>query len=133
MHGDAQVTAWSTATIGGVPIDKSFPPNHFSHAEFENECKRRSQTIIQAKGATPFGIGAVVARICSSILVDKRNVRPISHFQEEFGCSLSMPVVLGRKGIIKTIQMPLNSDEMAGIAHSADRLKGIIKQIDEEM
>lgn len=44
-----------------------------------------------------------------------------------------MPVVLGRKGIIKTIQMPLNSDEMAGIAHSADRLKGIIKQIDEEM
>lgn len=132
VHGDSQVVAWSSATIGGIPIDKSLPPNTFNEAELANECKHRSQSIIQAKGATPFGIGSIVASICSSIFLDKRNVRPISHFQPEFGCCFSLPVVLGRKGIVRTIQMPLNGDEKAEIAKSAKRLRGTIEQINED-
>jgi len=129
VHGDSQVVAWSTATVGGIPIDKALAPNTFDHAELAKECKRRSQTIIQAKGAMPFGIGSIVSSICSSILLDKRNVRPVSHFQPEFGCCLSMPVVLGRNGIIATIQMPLNSDEKVGIAGSAKTLRGTVERI----
>jgi len=132
VHGDSQVVAWSGATIGGVPIDKALPPNTFNQAELANECKYRSQSIIHAKGSTPFGIGSIVSSICSSILLDKRNVRPISHFQPEFGCCFSMPVVLGRKGIIRTIQMPLNSDEEADIAKSVKRLRSTIEQINED-
>lgn len=132
MHGDSQVVAWSTATIGGVPIDKLLPPNTFNHAELANECKHRSRSIIRAKGATPFGIGSIVSSISSSILFDKRNVRPISHFQPEFGCCFSLPVVLGRKGIIRTIQMPLNSDEKADITESARTLRGTIERINED-
>ncbi|KAL5344864.1 hypothetical protein ACLOAV_010261 [Pseudogymnoascus australis] len=132
VHGDSQVVAWSTATIGGVPIDKSLLPNTFNRAELANECKHRSQSIIQAKGATPFGIGSIVSSICSSILLDKRNVRPISHFQLEFSCCFSLPVVLGRKGIMRTIQMPLNSDENADIAKSAKTLRSIIEQVNED-
>lgn len=40
-----------------------------------------------------------------------------------------MPVILGRKGIIRTIQMPLNSAEKDNIAESAKTLKGTIDQI----
>jgi len=43
-----------------------------------------------------------------------------------------MPVVLGRKGIIRTIQMPLNSDEEADIAKSVKRLRSTIEQINED-
>jgi len=132
VHGDSQVVAWSTATIGGVPIDKSLPPNTFNHAELAYECKHISQSIIQAKGAMPFGIGSIVSSICSSILFDKRNVRPISHFQPEFGCCFSLPVVLGRKGIIRMIQMPLNSDEKADLIESAKTLGREIKWINED-
>lgn len=132
MHGDSQVVAWSTATIAGVPIDKSILPSTFNQADLENECKHKSQSILQVKGATPFGTGSIVSSICSSILLDKRNVRPISHFQKEFGCCFSLPVVLGRKGIIKTIHMPLNSDENADIAKSAKTLKGMIERINED-
>ena len=129
MHGDSQVVAWSTATIGGVPIDKSLPPSILNRAELVNECKHRSQSIIQAKGTTPLGIGSIVSSICSSILFDKRNVRPVSYFQPEFGCCFSMPVILGRKGIIRTIEMPLNSAEKANIAESAKTLRGTIDRI----
>ncbi|KAH6645636.1 lactate dehydrogenase/glycoside hydrolase [Truncatella angustata] len=132
VHGDSQVVAWSTATIGGVPIDKShLPKDLINRVQLADECKYRSQSIIRAKGATPFGIGSIVSSICSSILLDKRNVRPISHFQPEFGCCFSLPVVLGRKGIISTIQMPLDSDEEAEIAESARTVRSLMDRVRE--
>lgn len=129
VHGEQQVVAWSTATIGGVLINVSLPPNSFDAAELEYECKHRSRTIIQAKGATPFGIGSIVSSICSSILLDKRDVRPISHFQPDFGCCFSSPVVLGRKGIVRTIEVSLSDDEKAGIAKLAKTLRESIEQV----
>jgi L-lactate dehydrogenase len=129
VHGDSQVVAWSAATIGGVPIDKYLPPGTFNQAELANECKLISQSIVLGKGARPLGIGSVISTMCSSILFDKRKVRPISHFQPEFGCCISLPAVLGRKGIIRTIHMPLNNDEEANIAEPAKTLRDQIKRI----
>jgi len=85
--------------------------------------EQRAESIFYAKGATLFGIGSVVANICASVRFDRRDVQPISHFQPEFGCCFSLPVVLGSKGIMKTIKMPLETDENAAIARSAKRLK----------
>ncbi|KAK4233008.1 lactate/ malate dehydrogenase [Achaetomium macrosporum] len=129
VQGDSQVVAWSTATINGMPIDKFLAPDAFPYADLANECKHRSESIIRAKGATPFGIGSIVSSICSSILVDRGDVRPISHFQPEFGCCFSMPVVLGRKGVARTVEMPLVKDELADIAKSAKRLRDTLERI----
>lgn len=132
MHGNSQVAAWSTATIAGVSLDKSLPHGTINHAELVKECRERTQSIIHAKGSTAFGIGSVVCSICSSILLDKRNVRPVSHLQPEFGCCFSLPVILGRKGIIRTIQLPLNSEEQAAVAESANTLGATIERINED-
>jgi L-lactate dehydrogenase len=129
MHGDSQVVAWSAATINGVPIDEFLKPDEFTHADLAEECKDRTESIILAKGSTPFGIGSAVASICSSILFDKGDVRPISHLHQEFGCCFSSPVVLGRKGIVKAVQMPLSSDEKADIVKSAKKLKDTLDRI----
>jgi len=129
VHGDPQVIAWSAATIGGVPIESLALNTLLNRAELANECKDRSQSIVRAKGATPFGIGSIVSSICSSILLDRRNVRPISHFQQEFGCCFSMPAVIGRKGVVSTIKVPFDSDERADIAESAKALKEMADRI----
>jgi L-lactate dehydrogenase len=128
VHGDAQV-AWSTATINGAPVDNFFSPGAFTPADLADEYKERAESIICVKGATPCGVGAMVASICSSVLCDKGDVRPISHFQPGFGCCLSSPVVLGRKGILRSVQMPLNSEEQNHIANSAKRLKYTVDRI----
>lgn len=132
VHGDSQVVSWSDATVGGVPIDKYFPPNAVSYNELSNECKQRSQRVIYAKGKTTLGIGSVILSICSSILSDKRTISPISHFHPEWGCCFSLPVVLGRAGILKTIQMPMNSDERTSLNESVKALKATIESIDED-
>ncbi len=129
VHGDSQVVAWSAATINGIPLHTVLPPDGFRHDELEEECKKRAESILYAKGATPFGIGSVVASICATILFDRGDVRPISHFQPDFGCCFSLPVILGRKGIMKTIKVPLETEENAAIARSAKRLKDTMERI----
>ena len=131
VHGDAQVVAWSSATIGGVPIDVSLPQGAVDRAALEEECKTRSDSIIHAKGTMPFGIGSTVASMCSSILLDKRNVRAVSHYQPEYNCCFSLPVILGRKGIVSSIKMPLSKDEETAIANSAKALKATVDRINE--
>lgn len=132
VHGDSQVVPWSNAIIGGVPIQKLIPLNTLDYGKLIKECKTRTQQIVLAKGTTPLGIGSVVSNICSSILSDKRSVCPISHFQPEWGCCFSLPVVLGRAGIIKTVQMPMNSDERAALDESVKALKGTMEKVHED-
>lgn len=130
VQGESQVTAWSAATIGGVPINECLSKGALiNRAGLSSECQHRSQGIIRAKGATPFGIGSVVSGICSSIILDKGTVHPISHFQPSFGCCFSLPVVLGKRGIQRKVQMSLDFDEDAQITDSATALKRKIDQV----
>ncbi|KAK1758274.1 lactate dehydrogenase/glycoside hydrolase [Echria macrotheca] len=127
VHGENQVPAWSTATVGGVPLDTALPAGQIDRAALADECKHFSDDVIRTKGSTPFGIGAIIASLCASVLLDRRNVRPVSHFVPEFGCCVSMPAVLGRQGIVRTIQMPLAQEEGEAVAESAGVVK---KQLD---
>ncbi|KAK9556695.1 hypothetical protein V6Z79_004805 [Aspergillus fumigatus] len=114
VQGLDEIVAWSTASVHGLPLASAI-----------------SQAIIKAKGAMPLGIGAIISMICLSILGDQRHVLPISHFQEEFGCCFSLPVVLGRKGILRTISMPVNGEEWDGIVKSAAALNETIEHVNE--
>ncbi|KAH1636443.1 hypothetical protein KXX16_005382 [Aspergillus fumigatus] len=114
VQGLDEIVAWSTASVHGLPLASAVPGNTF-----------------EAKGAMPLGIGAIISMICLSILGDQRHVLPISHFQEEFGCCFSLPVVLGRKGILRTISMPVNGEEWDGIVKSAAALNETIEHVNE--
>ncbi|KAI5462012.1 lactate dehydrogenase/glycoside hydrolase [Mariannaea sp. PMI_226] len=134
VHGDAQVVAWSSATIGGAPIEKSLPTKtFFNRVDLENECKDRSQNIVRAKGSIPFGMGSIVCNICSSIILDKGTVRPISHFQPKFGCYFSLPAIIGRKGVVSTVDLPLSSDEEAKVTESAQELSSSIDWVHRDL
>jgi L-lactate dehydrogenase len=135
IHGDAQVAVWSTATISGVPLDKAALPcmaTEADKASLARECRNRSRSIVAAKGATPFGIGSIVSSICTSILQDRRNVRPVSHFQPEFGCYFSLPVVLGRTGVVQRVPAGLSAREQEAIVESAQELKSTLNRVQEQ-
>lgn len=103
VHGNSQVVAWSTATIGGVSLGKYYQPcRTFEGMQGENTVHYPS------------------------------NVRLVGHFQPEFGCFLSLPVILDRKGIIRTIQLPLSSEEQAAVAESATMPGATIERINDQ-
>ncbi|EPS26545.1 hypothetical protein PDE_01482 [Penicillium oxalicum 114-2] len=134
IHGDAQVPVWSTATVDGDPLEKAAllcMATEADQASLARECRNQSRSIIAAKGATPFGIGSIVSSICTSILQDGRDVRPISHFQPEFGCYFSLPVVLGRTGVVQQVPVALSAREKEAIEESAKELKSILDRVQE--
>ncbi|CAI6089416.1 unnamed protein product [Clonostachys chloroleuca] len=133
VQGESQVTAWSMARLGGSPLSKAMPPKSLDFDKIADECRERAQMIMQVKGATPYGIASVVASTCRSILLDKRNVRPLSHFQPEFGCCFSLPALIGRQGVIGTIHLALDDAEDAHIRDSAKKLKGRLESVKENV
>jgi len=129
-HGDSQFVAWSTATIGGCPIDTLLPSTAPSLPTIADSTKGKALSIIAAKGATAYGIASIVSSICECILFDQRHVRPISHWVDNLGCCISLPVVLGRGGVVKTIDVPLNDEEKGELRKSVDVIKNCLQEVE---
>lgn len=112
-------------------MSKVFGANASEYENAANEGMKRLETMIRVKGSTPLGIGAVVSSICSSITSDERNIRPICYMQPEWGCCFSMPAVLGRAGVVKRIDMPLDSTEKMALEQSVKELKATIENVSQ--
>lgn len=133
MQGQDELVAWSNATINGTPLTDALPTGlNADVAALEDECKQRSRHITEEKGSTPFGIGCAVAHICISIVLDRLDVHPLSHFQKDFGCYLSLPAVIGRAGIVRSVPISLSSSDKARIEKSAEGIKSILAQIAQD-
>lgn len=124
-HGDSQFVAWSSAHVAGTPILEFGNLTEKSLKKIAQETKNRAQEIIACKGATYYGIAACVANMCESILFDQKTVMPLSIFNKEFNVCLSLPVVLGAKGIKQTVPMQLNEQEAKALQNSAQTLQKI--------
>ena len=94
--------------------------------EIATATKQKAYEIIKAKGFTSYGIGAATSSICEAIIFDQRDIYSLSHWQDDLQCCLSLPVILGRSGIIRTVGLPLSDDEKASIAESAKSMREII-------
>ncbi|KAG9196601.1 l-lactate dehydrogenase-like protein [Alternaria panax] len=135
-HGDSQFIAWSSATIGTTPLALALPPNTLTSElkdQISSHTRGAAGAIIAAKGCTAYGIGNIAASICKYILFDSRSVRPLSFYQPELGCCLSMPAVVGRKGIIKAMPVQLDDEERAQLEACAKGLRGVIEGAEKEL
>ncbi len=127
-HGQIQFAAWSCASIASIPIAQY--PNMTQHIldNMIKETTDRVFEIIECKGSTFFGIAACVADICECIIFNQKRALPVSSYIQEFGVSLSLPVILGEQGIEKIVPIPLNTHEQEQLQKAADHLKQIIKK-----
>ena len=77
-----------------------------------------------------------VKRICTAIMHDEDSVLPVSSLMVgEYGLdeiAISMPTVIGRKGVVCRVPVALSEDEMEKLHGSARALKEIIEQVDFE-
>jgi L-lactate dehydrogenase len=124
-HGDSQFIAWSSAHVGGKPVLEFPEIKNIDKDKIAKEVSGKAYEIIKLKGATYFGIAGCVSMLVQCILLNQRHIRPLSTYIEEYGCVLSMPVVLGSDGIEKLIEVHLNPDEKAKLIRSAAALKEI--------
>jgi L-lactate dehydrogenase len=141
-HGDTEVLVWSSIQIGGVAL-ASFaeqvgrPLTASVKAQIDERVRRAAYRIIDGKGATYYGIGAGLARIVRAIRDDEQAVLTLSApgvGGESLGnVCLSLPRVLGARGVKATLQAALSAAEEAALQHSALMLQEASRALVEKL
>lgn len=124
-HGDSQFVAWSCAHVAGTPIALFDNMTKEKLTALEKATRQKAIDIIACKGATYYGIAACVSLMCESIIFNQKRVLPLSTYHENLGVCLSLPVVLGERGIEKTIPLRLAAHEGEMLYQSAECIKAM--------
>lgn len=137
-HGDSELAAWSSATVSGVPLNTFCEMRgHYNHDEaterIGEDVKNSAYEIIRKKKATYFGVAMAVRRICEAIIGDEKSILPVSNLMHgEFGIddiSLSMPAIIGAKGVERLVPIPLDEEEQEKLSESARTLRKILDEV----
>jgi L-lactate dehydrogenase len=132
-HGDSMVPVWSSATIGGLPLDK-FPgwnPNLAN--ELFTRTKGSGAEVIKKKGGAGFAVGIAIQEVIETAALDRRRLLPVSSVQS--GCygirdvALSVPTVVGRKGVVATHEIDLWPKEVQALRKSGQVLRQTIDTV----
>jgi L-lactate dehydrogenase len=90
--------------------------------------------IIERKGATYYAVAAGLLRIVEAILRDQSTVLSVSSLIcDYYGIDdiyLSLPTVVGRGGVERTLRLALSAEEASGLRRSADLLRETIAGLD---
>lgn len=122
-HGDSQFACWSSATIADIPLLAYEGLTKKELDAMAEKAKMKAYDIIACKGSTAFGISACIAAYCQNIIFDTKRVTPVSCYSKEYDICLSMPAVLGKKGIEKILIPPFDDEEKKQLQKSVAILK----------
>lgn len=131
-HGDSEVLWWSGASAAGLSVadmaaQRGRPLDDAARRRIDAAVRGAAEAIIGGKGATWFGIGGGLARIVQAIRSDEHALlsvsAPTSGIPGLEGVTLSLPRVVGARGIVATLTPALDDDERAALLASAGILK----------
>jgi len=131
-HGESEVLIWSSIAVGGVPVNEfaaqiGRPLTPEVKCHMDDGVRRAAFRIIDGKGATNYGIGAGIASIVRGIRDNSRTVMTLSAPAPELeyvgDACISLPRVLGARGIETTLHPALSEEEHQAITHSARILR----------
>lgn len=134
-HGNSAFPAWSTVSIGGVPLSQL--DEFYDHEgklnleEIGQEVVNTAYDVVQSKGWTNTGIAMGACRLAKAVLFDERAVCPVSMpLHGEYGLhevALSMPSIIGRHGVEKRIPLHLPAEEEEMMKKSAESVKAVMR------
>jgi L-lactate dehydrogenase len=137
-HGDSEIPLWSSATIGSIPLNQWAVPGHgkltaVDKDEIVRNVKEAAYQVIQGKGATNYAVGLAVTNILESILYDEQRVLAVSGrllgFRGMDDVCLSVPRIVSARGIEAPLPIPMTVDEEAGLQASAERIRGVVREL----
>ncbi len=132
-HGTSQVFAWSTARVGGVPVAALLKERgedaRAMHETLEKDVRYANITIIEGHDASQYGIAIVSCRIAEMILNDERAAIPIGSHHDKYGCTLSLPSVVGRDGVVAVLKPQLSDEEDKALEKSAESIRKALERV----
>jgi L-lactate dehydrogenase len=94
----------------------------------EHDVRQAADRIIERKRATYYGIGAALARIVAAIADDEHAVLTVS--TSEGDAAYALPRVLGRGGLIRTLDPHLDAAERTALERSVAVIRDVLARLD---
>ncbi len=113
-HGDTMVPLPRYTTVGGIPVTELIDADKLD--AIVERTKKGGGELVNLMGTSAwYAPGAAAAQMVEAIVRDQKRVFPVcAWLTGEYGVNdlyLGVPVVLGKNGIEKIIELDLNDDE----------------------
>ncbi len=129
-HGDTMVPLPRHTSVAGIPV-RELMDEETLQAIIERTRKGGGEIVGLLGYSGYYAPAAGTAIMVESILKDKKRVIPSAVYtQGEYGYHdlfLGVPVVLGRRGVERIIEMDLNDEEKAMLDHSAEAVRSVVE------
>ncbi|WP_185864487.1 malate dehydrogenase [Blattabacterium cuenoti] len=131
-HGDTMVPLYRYTSISGIPI-KEFLSEEENNIIIE-KTKKGGEQIVNLLGTSAWmAPGASIVKMIESIIKNQKRIFPCSVLLKgEYGIKdtyLGVPVILGKCGIERIIELKLNNNEMNLLKKSSNHVKNMINKV----
>ncbi|MDX2283514.1 MAG: malate dehydrogenase [Bacteroidia bacterium] len=133
-HGDTMVPLPRYTTVGGIPVTELIAEDKLN--AIVERTKKGGGEIVNLLGTSAwYAPGTAAAQMVEAIVRDQKRVFPVcAWLTGEYGLKdvyMGVPVVLGRKGIERIIELKLTKDEQELCNASAKAVKEVMDVLDK--
>lgn len=133
-HGDTMVPLPRYTTVGGIPVTELIDKDSLD--AIVQRTKTGGGELVKLMGTSAwYAPGSAAAQMAEAIVRDQKRIFPVCvQLDGEYGisdCYLGAPVILGKAGIEKIIELDLNDDEMALLKDSEGHVREVMAVLDK--
>jgi malate dehydrogenase len=133
-HGDTMVPLPRYTTVAGIPVTELVSKEKLD--AIIERTKFGGGELVKLMGTSAwYAPGSAAAQMVEAILKNQRRVFPVCiKLDGEYGiddCYLGVPVILGKNGIEKVIELDLNAEEKALLETSRGHVKEVMNVLDK--
>ncbi|HEU5291890.1 MAG TPA: malate dehydrogenase [Cyclobacteriaceae bacterium] len=133
-HGDTMVPLPRYTTVAGIPVTELIDKDKLT--AILERTKVGGGELVKLMGTSAwYAPGSAAAQMVEAIVKDQRRVFPVCvKLEGEYGinnCYLGVPVVLGKNGIEKIIELDLNKDEKDLLESSRKAVREVMDVLDK--
>lgn len=133
-HGDTMVPLPRYTTVAGIPVTELVAKDKLD--AIIERTKKGGGEIVNLLGTSAwYAPGASAAQMVEAIVRDQKRIFPVcAWLQGEYGMNniyLGVPVILGKNGIEKIIELQLNAEEKALLEESAGHVREVMSVLDK--
>ena len=132
-HGDEMVPLVRYSNIGGMPLSYFLSDEQIARIVARTRDGGAEIVRYLKTGSAYYAPGASACRMAQSIVKDAHEIYPASVFlQGEYGMSdicFGVPVILGRRGIERIMELELNDEERAALRRSENLIRSTMASL----
>lgn len=132
-HGDTMVPLPRYTTVGGIPVTELIDKDKLD--AIIERTKFGGGELVKLMGTSAwYAPGSAAAQMVEAIVRDQRRVFPVCiKLEGEYGIDgvyLGVPVILGKNGVEKVIELDLNQEEKQLLETSRGHVKEVMEVLD---